>query len=71
MANVDQNLLPFTFTTYEAKGAKSGWVQGGSSGLDKHQCTVQLTLFVDGVPRLKPLVIFRGTDKCLLYIGRS
>lgn len=53
MANVDQTPLPFTFTngpTYETKGAKTMWVQGGSSGLDKHQCTVQLTLFADGVP---------------------
>ena len=52
MANVDQTPLPFTFTngpTYETKGVKSVWVQGGSSGLDnEHQCTVQLTLFADG-----------------------
>ena len=32
----------------------------GSSGLDKRQCTVQLTIFADGVPRVRPLVIFRG-----------
>ena len=66
MANVDQTPLPFTFTngsTYETKGAKTVWVQGGSSGLDKRQCTVQLTLFANGVPRVKPLVIFRGTGK--------
>jgi len=31
--------------------------------LDKRQCTVQLTLFADGIPRVKPLVIFRGTGK--------
>ena len=37
--------------------------QYGSSGLDKRQCTVQLTLFADGVPWVKPLVIFRGTGK--------
>ena len=32
----------------------------GSSGLDKRQCSVQLTIFADGVPRVRPLVIFRG-----------
>ena len=70
IANVDQTPLPFTFTngpTYESKGAKTVWVQGGSSGLDKRQCTVQLTLFADGVPRVKPLVIFRGTGKRITF----
>ena len=49
VANVDQTPLPFTFTdgpTYEAKGAKSVRVQGGTSGLDKRQCTIQLTLYL-------------------------
>ena len=35
VANVDQTPLPFNFTnrpTYETKGAKTVWVQGGSSG---------------------------------------
>ena len=66
VANVDQTPLPFTFTdgpTYDDKGVKTVWVQGGSSGLDKRQCTVQLTLFADGIPRVKPLLIFRGTGK--------
>jgi len=66
MANVDQTPLPVTFTngpTYEEKGAKTVWVQDGSSGLDKCQCTVQLALFADGVPRVKPFVIFKGTGK--------
>ena len=30
------------------------------SGLDKRQCTVQLTVFADGEPRVKPLLIFKG-----------
>jgi len=66
LGNVDQTPLPFTFTngpTYEEKGAKTVWVQGGSSGLDKGQCAVQLTLFADGVPRVKPFLIFKGTGK--------
>ena len=66
MADVDQTLLPFTFTngpTYETKGAKTVWMQGGSSGLNEHECTVQPTFFADGVPGVKPLAIFRGTGK--------
>ena len=44
-------------------GECSVWVRGGASGLDKRQCTVQLTLFGDGEPRVKPLLIFRGKGK--------
>jgi len=61
LANVDQTPLPLTFTNepkFEDKGAKTVWVQGGSSGLNKCHCTVQLTLFADGVP-----MIYRGTGK--------
>ena len=29
--------------------------------MDKRQCTVQLTVFADGEPRVKPLLIFKGT----------
>lgn len=31
--------------------------------MEKRQCTVQLTIFADGVPRVKPLLIFRGQGK--------
>ena len=63
VANVDQTPLPFTFNKgqgYDKKGTKTVWHQ---SGLEKRQCTVQLTIFADGEPRVKPLVIFRGTGK--------
>ena len=60
IANVDQTPLPFSFTdgpTYDDVGVKSVWVRAASSGLDKRQCTVQLTLFADGVSRVKPITI--------------
>ena len=63
IANMDQTPLPFTFSdgeTYADTGEKSVWVRGGASGLEKRQCTAQLTTFADGVPRVKPLLIFRG-----------
>ena len=66
LANVDQTPLPFAFTsgpTYETTNSPSVWVRGASSGLDKRQCTVQLTIFADGKPRIKPLLIFRGKGK--------
>ena len=69
IANVDQTPLPFTFTdgsTYSNKGDKTIWIRGGASGLDKRQCTVQITLFADGEPRIKPLIIFRGKGIIIL-----
>ena len=70
IANVDQTPLPFTFTdgtTYEDTGASTVWVRGGASGLDKRQCTVQLTIFANGEPRVKPLIIFRGKGKRITF----
>ena len=52
-ANVDQTPLPFCFTdgpTYEDTGSSTVWVRSGASGLEKWQCTIQLTLFSDGEP---------------------
>lgn len=60
---MDQTPLPFTFSggqTYSDRGEHSVWVRGGASGLEKRQCTVQLTIFADGEARVKPLIIFRG-----------
>ena len=70
IANVDQTPLPFTFTdgtTYDDTGASTVWVRGGASGLDKRQCTVQLTIFADGEPRVKPMLIFRGKGKRITF----
>ena len=66
IANVDQTPLPFSFTdgpTYETTNSSMVWVRGQASGLEKRQCTAQLTIFADGEPRVKPLLIFRGKGK--------
>lgn len=63
IANVDQTPLPFTFNSgqgYNKTGEKTFWHRGAASGLDKRQCTVQLTIFADGEARVPPLLIFRG-----------
>ena len=63
IANVDQSPLPFAFNGgqgYSRTGERSIWHCGSASGLDKRQCTVQLTIFADGDARVPPLVIFRG-----------
>ena len=63
IANVDQTPLPFTFNSeqgYNKMGEKTVWHRGAAFGLDKRQCTVQLTIFTDGEARIPPLLIFRG-----------
>ena len=40
------------------KGVKKIGAQSGQSGLDKRQAPVQLTVFADGVDRVRPTVIF-------------
>ena len=63
---MDQTPLPFAFSegnTYADRGEQTLWVRGAASGLDKRRCTVQLTIFADGIPRVKPLLIFRGKGK--------
>ena len=60
---MDQTLLPFVLNdgkTFDKKGVKEVCAQSGQSGLDKRQATVQLTVFADGVDRVRPTVIFRG-----------
>ena len=49
IANVDQTPFPFAFNqgpTYETTNSSIVWVSGGSSGLDKRQCTEQLTFLL-------------------------
>ena len=67
---MDQTPLPFCFTngsTYADTWDQTILVCGGQSGLDKRQCTVQLTLFADGEPHVKPLLIFRGEGKSITF----
>ena len=62
LANMDQTPLPFVMDdgkTYDKTGSSEVWVASGSSGLEKRQCTVQLTIFADGTTMM-PLIIFRG-----------
>ena len=67
IGNMDQTPLPFDLNSgkaYADKGSKTVWYRSvGSSGRDKQQATVQLTIFGDGMPRTKPLVICRGTGQ--------
>ena len=56
-------LCPDDGRTYDTTGAEEVWCSSGASGLDKRQCTVQLTVFGDGVSRVRPTLIFRSEGK--------
>ena len=63
VANVAQTPLPYTFNGGQGcdqTEAQTVSNDSTASGLEKRQCTVQLTLFADGEPRVKPLLIFHG-----------
>ena len=60
LANIDQTVLRFVLVngkTCDKKGVKEVWAQSGQSSLDKRQATVQLTVFADGVDRVRPTVL--------------
>ena len=54
LSNMDQT--PLSFVMDHGK-TDEVWFASGSSGLDKRQCTVQLTIFADG-KTLMPLISF-------------
>jgi len=65
IANMDQTPLPFEYLTgrtYSHKGDKTRWAKSEKAGWDKRQATLVLTAFADGIGRVKPLIIFRGTE---------
>jgi len=75
IANMDQTPLQFDFNTdgktYDNTGVKTVWVKSTGSGLDNRQCTVQHTIHADGIPRVKPLIVFRGTGQRISQAEKS
>ena len=51
LTNTNQTPLLFVIDdnkTYDKKGAEGVWIASGQPGLEKRQCTIQLTVFADG-----------------------
>ena len=60
---MDQTPLPFVLDdgkTEDIKGVKEVCAQSEQSGLEAQHATVQLTVFSDGVNRVRPATIFKG-----------
>ena len=64
---MDQTPLEFCFNTkgatYAKMGKKTVRTRTSGSGHEKRQCTVQLTVFADGEPKVKQSLIFKGSGK--------
>ena len=63
ICNLDETPLPFEYLegkTYDLVGEKTVWVKESRSGWDKRQASLVLCVFADGVPRVPPMIIFRG-----------
>ncbi|KAF8248670.1 hypothetical protein K440DRAFT_642086 [Wilcoxina mikolae CBS 423.85] len=64
VGNMDQTPLPFEFLddyTYDALGTQSVQIKSSKSGWDKRQATIMITCFADGLPHVKPVIIFKCT----------
>lgn len=70
---MDQTPLPFEYSsgqTYDIVEEKIIWIKASAqSGWDKHQATFQLTVFIDGVPGVKPLILYRGLGVSTAILG--
>jgi hypothetical protein len=61
---MDETPIPFEYSegkTYNKRGEKTVTVHIARSGWDKRQVTLILYIFADGIPRIKPKLIFHGT----------
>jgi hypothetical protein len=59
---MDETPIPFESLdkTYSTKGAHTVQLKSTRSGWDKRQATLMLTIFADGIGRVKPVLIFHG-----------
>jgi hypothetical protein len=63
--NVDETPIPFANdagSTWDQLGAKTVSIKAARSGWEKRQATLILYIFGDGICRLKPKIIFHGSD---------
>ena len=61
--NFDETPIPFEYIdkkTYNMKGVKTVTAKTDCSGWDKRQATLVLYIFADGIPRIRPKLIFHG-----------
>jgi len=68
ICNLNETPIPFEYLegkTYDTIGSKTVWAKSSQSGWDKRQASLVLCVFADGVPRVPPMIIFRGKGERL------
>jgi hypothetical protein len=55
---------------YAKRGEKTVRLKEGKLGHNKRQCTLQIAVFANRVPRCKPLLMFKGKPKSKDYRRR-
>ncbi|RPB06019.1 hypothetical protein L873DRAFT_15434 [Choiromyces venosus 120613-1] len=63
ICNLDETPIPFEYLegkTYNPIGGKTIWAKSTQNSWDKRQASLVLCVFADGVPRVPPMIIFRG-----------
>jgi len=63
ICTLDETPIPYEYLdgkTYHTTGAKTVWAKASQSGWDNRQASLVLCVFADGVPRVPPMIIFRG-----------
>ena len=68
ICNLDETPIPFEYLegkTYDPIGAKTVWAKSSQNGWDKRQASLVLCVFADGIPRIPPMIIFRGKGERL------
>jgi len=63
ICNLDETPIPFEYLegkTYDIKGERTVWAKLFQNGWDKRQASLVLCIFADGIPRVPPMIIFRG-----------
>ena len=64
ICNFDERPIPYDYLqgkTYNPAGEKTIWVNESQSGWDKRQASQVWCIFADRIPRIPPMIIFRGT----------
>ena len=63
ISNLNETPIPYEYLdgkTYDTKRATTIWAKSLQSGWDKRQASLVWCVFADGVPRVPPMIIFRG-----------
>lgn len=69
IVNLDKMPIPYEYLegkTYDMKEEKTIWAKQSQNGWDKRRASLVHCVFADGIPRVPPMIIFRGKRERLV-----